>query len=464
MEYMDHMAENRDAYIKKNIYYYRDLIKMFTYNIPAGASVLEIGCGTGFILNSLKPKRGVGIDISGQMIKKAKEKYPDHEFYQMDAENIRLDERFDYILITDTLVYLEDIQKSFKEIKKISHVDTRIVISYHNFLWSPLLSLAELFGLKMRQRRLNWLNAEDIEGLLFLENYGIVKKGRRLLFPKYVPFFSWLMNKYISQLPVFNLLCLTGYIVARPLHETAVNENKAVSVIIPARNEKGNVRNAVKRMSHMGRRTEIIFVEGHSSDGTLDEIKQVCEEYRNEWDIKYTVQDGKGKGDAVRKGFAMAQGDILMILDADLTVPPEELPKFYDAIASGKGEFINGSRLVYPMEKEAMRLLNMIGNKFFSLMFSWVLGQRLKDTLCGTKVLSKSNYVKLIANREYFGEFDPFGDFDLIFGSSKLNLKIVEIPIRYHARVYGETNISRFKHGWLLLQMTFFGMNKIKFN
>ena len=258
MEYADRMAEKRDAYVKKNIYYYRDLIKMFTYNIPAGASVLEIGCGTGFILNSVKPKRGVGIDISGQMIKKAKEKYPDLEFYQMDAENITLDETFDYILITDTLVYLEDIQKSFKEIKKISHVDTRIVISYHNFLWSPLLGIAEMLGRKMPQRRLNWLNAEDIEGLLFLENFDIIKKGKRLLFPKYVPFLSRFINKYISQLPVFNLFCLTGYIIARPLRESAGNEKKSVSVIIPARNEKGNVRNAVLRMPHLGRRTEII--------------------------------------------------------------------------------------------------------------------------------------------------------------------------------------------------------------
>jgi ubiquinone/menaquinone biosynthesis C-methylase UbiE len=464
MNYMDRMAEKRDIYITKNSYYYKDLIKIIKYNIPEEASVLEIGCGTGFALNTLKPKRGVGIDISGEMIKKAKEKFPHLEFYQMDAEDITLGGTFDYILITDTLVYLEDIQKSFKEIKKVSHADTRILITLHNFLWSPMLGLAELFRFKMPQRRLNWLSTEDIAGLLFVENYDVIKKGRRFMLPKYVPGISWLFNKFISQLPLFNLLCLTEYIIARPLNETAIAEKKTVSVIIPARNEKGNIRNALKRTPQMGRHTEIIFVEGHSEDGTLDEIKTVCEEYKDDFDVKYTVQDGIGKGDAVRKGFDMAQGDILMILDADLTVPPEELPKFYDSMASGKGEFINGSRLVYPLEREAMRLLNMAGNKFFSLMFSWILGQRLKDTLCGTKVLSKINYEKLLFNRKYFGDFDPFGDFDLIFGASKLNLKIVEIPIRYQPREYGETNISRFKHGWLLLKMTFFGMNKIKFN
>jgi ubiquinone/menaquinone biosynthesis C-methylase UbiE len=463
MEHMDRIAEKRDAFIKKNIYYYNDLVKLLKFNIPEGASVLEIGCGTGFLLNRLNPKRGIGIDISGQMIRRAQEKYPDQEFFQMDAENITLHEQFDYIVISDTLVYLEDIQKLFKELKKVSHEDTRIIITFHNFLWSPILLLAELLGLKMRQKRLNWLNADDIAGLLHLENYEIVKKGKRFLFPKYVPVISWGLNKIVSQLPVINSLCLTGYMIGRPSHGKGRLPKPTVSVVIPAMNEKGNIRNAVDRMPSMGSHMEIIFVEGHSKDGTLEEIKNVCAEYGNRWDIKYIVQDGKGKADAVRKGFNLAQGDVLMILDADLTVPPEELPKFYDAIASGKGEFINGSRLVYPMEKEAMRLLNMAGNKFFSLMFSWILGQRLKDTLCGTKVISKKNYTKLMANRNYFGEFDPFGDFDLIFGASKMNLKIIEIPIRYQSREYGETNISRFKHGWLLLQMTFFGMVKIKF-
>jgi len=242
-----------------------------------------------------------------------------------------------------------------------------------------------------------------------------------------------------------------------------VPSKPSVSVIIPARNEKGNIENALKRMPNMGRHTEVIFVEGHSTDGTLAEIKRVCLKYSKKWNVKYYIQNGKGKADAVRKGFSMANKDILMILDADLTVPPEDLTKFYDAITSRTGEFINGTRLVYPLEKEAMRTLNILGNKFFSMIFSWLLEQRLKDTLCGTKVISRINYKKLIKNRQYFGEFDPFGDFDLIFGAAKMNLKIIEVPIHYQARKYGETNISRFRHGWLLLKMVFFAMNKIKF-
>ncbi|HVO67736.1 MAG TPA: glycosyltransferase family 2 protein, partial [Syntrophales bacterium] len=264
----------------------------------------------------------------------------------------------------------------------------------------------------------------------------------------------------------FRKLCITNYTIAKPSPLQAEEQYKnkySVSVIIPARNESGNIENAVQRMPLMGTHTEIIFIEGNSSDDTWRRIKEVYEKYKDTYDIKIAQQDGKGKGDAVRKGFDMASGDILMILDADLTVPPEDLPKFHYAIASGKGEFINGSRLVYNMDKKAMRFLNLLGNKFFSLMFTWLLDQRFKDTLCGTKVMFKRDYEQLKVGRKFFGEFDPFGDFDLIFGASKLNLKIVEIPIRYKERTYGSTNISRFKHGLILLRMCLFAAKKIKF-
>ena len=234
-------------------------------------------------------------------------------------------------------------------------------------------------------------------------------------------------------------------------------------MIVPARNEAGTIEKIVQQIPELGAFTEIIFVEGHSNDNTLAEIKRVVEKYKGKKGLKYSVQPGKGKGDAVRLGFEMAEGDILAIYDADMTVPAKDLEKFYNAIADGKGEFINGSRLVYSLEDESMRSLNYLVNKIFSYLFSWILGQPIKDTLCGTKVLWKKDYQDIKANRKYFGDFDPFGDFDLLFGAAKLNLKIVEVPIRYKAREYGKTNISRFKHGWLLLKMTFFAMKKIKF-
>lgn len=464
---MDYISSKRNRYIRRNRYYYKDMIKFLKFNIPEGSSILEIGCGTGCLLDALNPGRGVGIDISAGMVEQARGKYKTNsnlEFFRMDAENITLEETFDFVVISDTLGYFEDIQHAFKELEKVVHPDTRVIITYHSFLWQPLLKLAEWIRLKMPQTRLNWLNKGDIINLLQLEGFEIIKQGRRFLSPIFFPLLSWLFNKYIGHLPFINRFCITGFIIARPMVSATVdNKDYSVSVIVPARNEMGNIENAVKRIPQLGKHTEIIFVEGHSTDNTLDEIKRVVEQYNEERDIKFAVQEGKGKADAVRKGFAMASGDILMILDGDLTVAPEDLPKFYNAIATGKGEYINGSRLVYPMEKQAMRMLNIIGNKFFSIMFSWLLGQSLKDTLCGTKVISKENWERLAANRKYFGDFDPFGDYDLIFGAAKLNLKIVEVPIRYRAREYGKTNISRFRHGWLLLKMVFFAMNKIKF-
>jgi glycosyltransferase involved in cell wall biosynthesis len=239
-------------------------------------------------------------------------------------------------------------------------------------------------------------------------------------------------------------------------------EEPRVSVIVPARNEAGNIRRILRETPEMGGGTELIFVEGHSTDDTAGEIERAIAETPGRRAVLLR-QTGKGKGDAVRLGFAAAEGEILMILDADLTVPSETLPRFYEALRSGKGEFANGVRLVYPMEKEAMRFLNLVGNKFFSLAFSWLLGQPVKDTLCGTKALWRVDYEKIAKNRSCFGDFDPFGDFDLLFGAARLNLKIMEVPIRYRERSYGRTNISRWRHGWLLLRMVLFAVRRIKF-
>jgi glycosyltransferase involved in cell wall biosynthesis len=318
----------------------------------------------------------------------------------------------------------------------------------------------------MPQQRQNWLALGDIENLLSLAGFEVIRSGYRLLFPAWIPGVSWLANRLMAKLPGIRKLCLVQYVIARPAGARSVNPDAySVSVVIPCRNERGNIENAVARMPRMGRSTELIFVDGNSTDGTAVEIERVARAYGSRWPIRLLHQgDGTGKGDAVRKGFAAATGDVLMILDADLTVPPEDLPKFFDALTRGKGEFINGTRLVYPMERQAMRTLNLLGNKFFSVAFTWLLEQRFRDTLCGTKVLFKRDYEKIAANRHYFGDFDPFGDFDLIFGASRLNLKIVEVPVRYRERTYGVTNIKRFSHGWLLLRMCGVAFYKLKLN
>jgi len=461
--FFDGKAAARDRWTKRGSYYHRDLSRFMKFLVPAGASVLDVGCSTGDLLASLVAKRKAGLDLSPETIKIARAKYPAINFYEMDAEYISLNEKFDYILLSDVVGFFEDVQNAFTGLRAISHNRTKLVITYYSHLWEPLLRLAEILHLKMKQPVQNWLSKNDIENLLTLSGFEVVKKGERILIPKYIPLLSSLFNKFLAKLPLIRKLCLVNYVIARPRPSTVETVVRpSVTVVIPARNENGNIEEAVKRVPSMGAHTEIIFVEGHSTDDTLGEMDRVKSLYPDK-DIKVMVQDGKGKGDAVRKGFGAATGDILMILDADLTVRPEELPKFYEAIVSGTGEFINGSRLVYQLEEDSMRILNIFGNKFFSLMFSWLLDQRLKDTLCGTKVVWRTDYTLIADGRSFFGDFDPFGDYDLLFGAAKINLKIIDLPIRYQARTYGTTNISRFRHGWLLLQMCFFAMRKIKF-
>ena len=462
ISYFNELAETRDWWKKRNRYYHQTVENLCKFIVPPDSFVVEVGSGTGDLLNVLKPKYGLGVDISSKMVEIARIKYPRLSWQVGDAENLSITERFDYIIMSDILGYLEDVEKSFLCLKKISNEHSRIVITYYNYFWEPLLRLAEFLCLKAKQPIQNWLSPQDMENLLYLSGFEVVKKGNKLILPLGIPLVSAFFNKIVVNLPIFSRLGLIHYVTARP--QSQKERDYSVSIIIPARNEKGNIENAILRLPKFGSSQEIIFIEGHSEDGTLDEIRRVVNKYDNKPDIRYAVQKGIGKGDAVRLGFEMATGEVLMILDADLTVAPEDLPKFYRAIVSGRGEFINGSRLVYQLEKESMRFLNILGNKFFSLMFSWLLGQRIKDTLCGTKVLFKKDYELIAANRKYFGDFDPFGDFDLLFGAAKLNLKITELPVRYQARTYGETNIQRWKHGWLLLKMTFFAVRKIKFN
>ncbi len=460
IDYFNRIAKSRDKWKRRNRLYHKTIRKYFQFTIPENSRVAEIGCGTGDLLHSVNPEKGLGIDFSEDMIRIAKEKYPELDFRVCDVESMEIEEKFDYIIISDLLSSLLDIQIALRNIKKMCNENTRLVLSSYNYFWEPFLKLGELFGLKKKQPFQNWLTVKDIDNLLHLEGFESIKLERKLLLPKYVPVIGFIFNRILANLPVINGLDLINFMTAKPISEG--RKEYSVSIVVPARNEKGNIENAILKTPDFGSHQQFIFVEGHSGDNTYEEMIRVQQKYKDH-DVLVFRQSGKGKGNAVREGFEKASGDILMILDADLTTPPEDMPKFYEAIADGKGEFINGCRLVYPMEKQAMRFLNYLGNKFFGAFFSYLLGQRLKDTLCGTKVLLKSDYDKIQANRHYFGEFDPFGDFDLLFGAAKLNLKITEIIVRYRDREYGSTQISRFRHGWLLIKMCWFAAGKLKF-
>jgi SAM-dependent methyltransferase len=438
--------------------YRRTLARYYKKMIPPDCSVLEVGCGAGALLLHLPNRDVTGIDLSPHQIEQARRTVPHGVFHVQAGEELSLDRTFDYIIVSDTINQAADVQRLFERLRAVAHPRTRLLLNFHNTAWRPLLGLATALGLKAPQPPSSWLSPADVKNLLALAGWDLIKQQRRILLP--VPFLGIhrVVNRFLA--PLAPWLCLTVFQVARPAPAPSP-EPRTVSVIIPARNEAGNIRAAVARLPRLGSRTEVIFIEGHSHDNTWEEIQGVIRDNPG-LNVVALKQTGKGKGNAVREAFEAATGDVLMILDADLTVPPEELTKFYDALVSGRAEFANGVRLVYPMERRAMRFLNLCANKFFGAAFTWALGQSIKDTLCGTKALLRQDYHRIAANRAYFGDFDPFGDFDLIFGADRLNLKIADIPIRYRDRTYGSTNISRWRHGLLLGHMLLIAVKKIK--
>jgi len=465
IKHWDGLAGTKYRFDRPAGFYHELLQKYYAFLIAPGLRVLELGCGQGDLLHSIKPAFGLGIDFSKKMIQRATRHYPELYFCCADAHTCPLKIKFDVIILSDLVNDVWDLQQLFEEIKPLCHAKTRIVLNFFNEVWRPPLAFVRRKGWAADVMEQSWLSSYDVINLIELAGFESLNSFTRILFPLDWPLLSTFFNRYLVHFPPFSILALTIFVIARPVisnEEQKQADNKQVSVIVPARNEAGNIKRIIESIPPLGQETEIIFIEGGSTDNTFNTIQELIHKYP-EKSIRLYQQEGTGKGDAVRLGFEEAQGDILMILDADLTVLPSYLPRFYEAIRMGRGEFINGVRLVYPMEDRSMRFFNKLGNKFFSWSFSWLLGQPVKDTLCGTKVLSKSDYQMIAKNRSYFGEFDPFGDFDLLFGAAKLNMKIVDMPIRYRARQYGNTNISRWKHGLVLLKMVIFAARRMRF-
>ncbi len=474
--WFDSIAANRDEWIKRNSYYYGFIENLVKFYVPGEASVLEVGCGTGNLIGKLKNKMRVGVDVSREMLKIANRHARGVKYIRADVEDEAVGGKYDWVLAVNLVGYLSDVYKAFEKLKLNCMSDSRVLVITYNHLWEPILKLGELLGLRSKQPEQNWLGVDDVKNIFSAIGFELVQTDFRLLVPFDLGPVSNLINNLFASLPVIRHFSLLQCLIFRL--ESRTERNLSVSIIVPARNEEGNIPNIIKLLPKFGKWQEIIFVEGHSKDRTWEEIKKISNiplkisenlsrvnkyQRSNKFVVRAYKQKGMGKADAVRLGFEQAKGELLMVMDADLTVSPAELLKFYSVISQGKADFANGSRLVYPMEKESMRFLNKVGNKVFGVLLSFILGQSFKDTLCGMKALLKKDYDKIKRGRAFFGDFDPFGDFDLIFGAAKLSLKILEIPVRYWERKYGATNINRFKHGLMLLRMTFFAFTKFVF-
>ncbi len=467
-DHYNKVAEERHIWFKRHSYYHDDILGYCNFFINSDSSILELGCGMGNLIGRLKPKRGVGVDVSDKMVERAREEFPNIEFICADVEFFESQEKFDYIIISGTLGTVKNIQTFFQRIRRFCTSDTRIIITHYNELWGPIIQLAEKYRLKMPECNFNWLSIDDVENFLSISGYKPIRRDFRLIFPYNIPIISFLFNQILTKVPIIRRLalaqCLVGSLNAPPDHI----EDQSVSIILTCRDEEENIEGLVTGIPNIGKRTEIIFVEGHSKDGTVAKIEEMIKNYPQK-DIKLYKQKGKGQGDAFHLGCEKAQGDFLCWMEADLTIPPEEIKLFWDAYRLGMGEYINGTRFIYKMEKKAMPFSNFIGNRFFGNVFTMILQQRFTDTLCGYKAISKKNYEKTRKQINFFGDFDPFGDFELIFGAVKNNLKVVEIPVHYRPRNYGQPKaygkgfVSFLKHALILMKMSWIAFRKFKF-
>jgi 2-polyprenyl-3-methyl-5-hydroxy-6-metoxy-1,4-benzoquinol methylase len=465
-EFLDASRRAGSRARKRSRFFHREVNRLVVAQVAPDSRVIDVGCADGSLLASCSIQQAAGIDIDAEALGRSANHLTEVEWIPEPVESIEVAplESPDYVVLSMVLDEVYDAQPVLEQVHGWCAPDTRVVVVTYSRLWQPLLRLAEILRLKVKKPHESYLPRQEVSNLLELSGFEITKEQDGILIPLWIPLISRFVNRWLAPLPLLRALCLIRVTVARPMRVRPGGVD-SVSIVIAARNEAGHIRELVDRIPQLAPRQEVIFVEGGSTDDTWDRIQE--EVGRPSQRIGERVlalkQSGKGKGDAVRTGFAAATGDILLILDADISVPPEELPRFVEALGSDACEFANGSRLVYPMEAKAMRFLNILGNKFFGALFTYLLGQPVRDTLCGTKVLWRSDYERIAANRARLGEFDPFGDFDLLFGASALGLRIRDIPVHYKERTYGETNISRFRHGVMLIKMASIAATKIKF-
>lgn len=454
-EYFEHVAPSWEHWQRKNDFYHATMRDLIGGMIPPGSRVLEVGSGVGDLLASLKPRRGIGLNLAEGLTQRAREKHPELEFHTIEIDFTSLPPTFepDYAVMTNMLDYVYDVWDMLEGLKPAIHEGTLLIVTTNNPLWAPILRLASKLGLRIPDSPRNFITNRDICSVLNLQGFQIVEEGLTLPVPKRFPLLGPLLNAIAPELPVLRFVSSIQYIAARL---RVPRPRLSCSVVIPCHNEAENIAECVRRVPNMGAWTEIIVVDDGSTDGTKDKVQAILE---TDHRVRLVIlQKNQGKAAAVQAGFAAATGDVLMILDADMAVAPEELPKFLIPLQDGTADFVNGTRLIYPMHGKAMRVANFLGNKGFCLLASKVLRQRVSDTLCGTKAFFRRDY-----DRMPIGGKERWGDFDFLFGAARLKLRILELPVHYTERRAGKSKMRVLVDGWYFLRACFFGWRMLRF-
>ena len=454
-EYFEHVAPDWEHWQKRNSFYHATISNLIAGMIPPSSRVLELGCGLGDLLASLNPSSGIGLNVAQGLTDRASQKHPRLEFHTSDVDSAGLPRSFEpqYIVMTNMLDYVHDIWDVMGSLKPAVHEHTLLIITTNNPLWAPLLRLASNLKLRFPESPRNFITNRDICSVLHLQGFDIVEEGLTLPVPKRIPVLGDLINAIVPEVPVLRFVSSLQYIAARP---RIPRPPLSCSVVIPCHNEADNIQECLRRVPNIGTRTEIVVVDDGSTDDTCQRVKEVMAADSR---VRLIVlEKNQGKASAVRAGFEAAEGDVLMILDADMAVTPEELPKFLTPLQDGTADLVNGTRLIYPMHGKAMKVANFLGNKGFCFLASKVIRQRVSDTLCGTKAFLKRDFVRMpISGTEHWG------DFDLLFGAARLKLRILEIPVHYTERRAGKSKMRAMIEGWSFLWSCLTGWRSLRF-
>jgi ubiquinone/menaquinone biosynthesis C-methylase UbiE len=453
--YFDRIAPVWDYWHDRNQFYHTGMSKIVQGMVPPRMAVLELGSGTGGLLAALQPSCGVGLNVAQELTERARQKYPQFEFYTTDVDQVKAPDNFfpQYLVMTNLLDYVYDVWDQLENLKPLIGDGALLVIATNNPLWAPILRFASKVGMRMPDSPRNFITNKDIRSILNLQGFDVVEEGLALPVPKRIPIVGDILNAILPELPLLRFTSSIQYIAVR---SRVTRPSLSCSVIVPCHNEEGNIAECVRRIPDMGTWTEIVVVDDGSTDQTRQRVREIM---RTDSRVRLIGFDhNQGKANAVRAGFEAARGDVLMILDADMAVMPEDLPKFFKPLQSGNADFVNGTRLVYPMEDRAMRIANFLGNKAFCYLASWIIRQRVSDTLCGTKALFKRDYMRMP-----MGGKERWGDFDLLFGGARLRLRILEIPVHYQERRAGVSKMRAMREGWRFLRACWHGWRMLRF-
>jgi hypothetical protein len=428
---------------------------------PDEPRLLEIGFVRGQLLTEWPALGFTGVDCFRFQVDQVNSHLPQSDFQVKAGEQLTLEAGLDVVIISDALDEAMDVGQLHEPVQAVYSPETRPIFNYHSNLWDSLFTAAHRLGLRRKALQSDlWVTA-DAKSLPDLSAWDVAQLHHFLVAAD-----RGRLGSIIDHYPalIHPLFCLTVSIAARSRGRPAASPARALSasVVGPARNEAGSIAGAVARTPTMSEDSNLIFERGYSRDDTWTRIQKVAANHPP-LKIEALRPSDRGKGDAELAELAAAASDVLTALEADPTTPHEELPKVYEVIASGKAELADGVSLIYPTSQRAMQFLYLRAKNSFGLIFSWLLCPPAKDTLWGTEVLRRAQYENIAANRTYFGDFDPLGDFDLGFGAATQNLKIADTPIRHRERTHGETNIQRRRHGWLLLRTVIFPPSKLKF-